>query len=132
MRVSGKSVSVTGDSGRLSQVFINLITNARDAMPDGGTLETEVRAQDSSVQIRFTDTGTGMDEGTVGRIFDYLYTTKGDAGTGYGLTISRDIVVEHGGELAVHSEPGSGSTFTVTLPAPGTGPALAESESKEQ
>ena len=125
MRVSGKSVSVTGDAGRLSQVFINLITNARDAMPDGGTLETEVRAQDSSVQIRFTDTGTGMDEETVGRIFDYLYTTKGDAGTGYGLTISRDIVAEHLGELAVRSEPGSGSTFTVTLPAPGTGPAVA-------
>jgi PAS domain S-box-containing protein len=118
-------LSVRADAGRLSQVFLNLMTNARDAMPGGGTLDVEVRARDSSVEIRFTDSGTGIPPENMDRIFDLLFTTKGEKGTGYGLTISRDIVEEHGGRIEVRSEPGRGSTFTVVLPLE-SGPAVAE------
>lgn len=116
--------SVKGDAGRLSQVFLNLIANARDAMPDGGTLTVEVRAEDSTVTVRFTDTGTGIASADLERVFEFLFTTKGEDGTGYGLTISRDIVTEHGGRIGVESEVGKGSTFTVILPK-ASGPALA-------
>ena len=115
---------VEGDSGRLSQVFLNLIANARDAMPDGGTLTVEVRAEDSTVALSFQDTGTGIAPEDLERVFEFLFTTKGEEGTGYGLTISRDIVREHGGRIEVESEVGKGSTFTVILPK-ASGPALA-------
>jgi len=121
--------SVQGDAGRLSQVFMNLITNARDAMPDGGTLTVDCCAKESTVQIRFKDTGTGIAPENLERVFEFLWTTKGDAGTGFGLSISRDIVREHGGELGVESELGKGSTFTVELPREPTGPAVAEDRS---
>ncbi|MHC4909284.1 MAG: ATP-binding response regulator [Planctomycetota bacterium] len=116
MTVSGDSLIVRGDAGRLAQVFLNLVTNARDAMPDGGSLAVEVRAEDSSARIEFRDTGCGMDAATRDRIFEYLFTTKGEQGTGYGLTLSRDIVAEHGGRIEVESEVGKGSTFVISLP----------------
>jgi PAS domain S-box-containing protein len=117
--------TVEGDAGRLSQVFLNLITNARDAMPEGGILTVEVRAEDSTVEVRFRDTGTGIPPETRQKIFDFLFTTKGERGTGYGLAISRDIVAEHGGTLVVESEVGEGSTFTVSLPREASGPSVA-------
>lgn len=116
--------TVRGDAGRLSQVFLNLITNARDAMPEGGKLVVEARARDSSVHVSFADTGVGIPPENMGRIFDFLFTTKGERGTGYGLTISRDIVEEHGGRIEVGSTPGKGSTFTVVLPLE-SGPPIA-------
>jgi len=125
MTVTGESPIVRADAGRLSQVLLNLVTNARDAMPDGGTVSVVVAAQDSTVEIRIKDTGIGMDEATQAKIFDYLYTTKGEKGTGYGLTLSRDIVAEHHGKIDVTSSPGDGSTFTVVLPRSGSGPAIA-------
>jgi len=116
--------TVRGDAGRLSQVFLNLIANARDAMPDGGKLDVEVRARDSSLCVGFTDTGIGIPPENMDRIFDLLYTTKGEKGTGYGLTISKDIVEEHGGRIEVRSDPSKGSTFTVVLPLE-SGPPVA-------
>jgi signal transduction histidine kinase len=116
--------TVRGDAGRLSQVFLNLITNARDAMPDGGTLTVEVRARDSTLEIAFTDTGVGVPPENLDRIFEFLFTTKGDSGTGYGLTISGDIVGEHGGRIDVKSGLGTGSTFTVVLPLGDSAPPL--------
>jgi len=116
--------TVRGDAGRLSQVFLNLITNARDAMPEGGKLIVEARARDSSVHVSFRDSGMGIPTENMARIFDFLFTTKGEKGTGYGLTISRDIVEEHGGRIEVKSEPGEGSTFTVVLPLE-SGPRVA-------
>jgi len=116
--------TVRGDAGRLSQVFLNLITNARDAMPDGGTLTVEVRARDSTLEIAFADTGVGVPPENLDRIFEFLFTTKGDAGTGYGLTISGDIVGEHGGRIDVKSGLGTGSTFTVVLPMGDSAPPL--------
>ena len=119
------STTVRGDAGRLSQVFMNLIANARDAMPDGGTLSVEVRAEDSTVEVLFRDSGVGIPPEDLERVFEFLYTTKGDRGTGYGLTISRDIVAEHGGRIEVESESGKGASFRVVLPRETSGPALA-------
>ncbi|MFI5402633.1 MAG: ATP-binding protein [Planctomycetota bacterium] len=126
MTVTGEPgrFTVRGDAGRLSQVFLNLITNARDAMQGGGRLVVEARARDSSVHVSFKDTGVGIPPENMGRIFDFLFTTKGEKGTGYGLTISKDIVEEHGGRIEVSSEPGRGSTFTVILPLE-SGPRVA-------
>jgi signal transduction histidine kinase len=126
MTVAGEPgrFSVRGDAGRLSQVFLNLITNARDAMSKGGKRVVEARARDSSLEVSFTDTGVGIPPANIGHIFDFLFTTKGERGTGYGLTISKDIVEEHGGRIEVASEPGRGSTFTVVLPLE-SGPRVA-------
>jgi PAS domain S-box-containing protein len=127
MKVSGEPgrAYVRGDAGRLSQVFLNLITNARDAMPEGGELSVDVHAEDSTVAVRFADTGVGIAPRDRERIFEFLFTTKGEHGTGYGLTISRDIVAEHGGRIEVESETGRGSTFSVILPRGPSGPTLA-------
>ncbi len=119
--------TLDADAGGLSQVLLNLITNARDAMPDGGSLLAEVSAQDSTVSIEIRDTGIGIPPEAIGRIFDFLYTTKGEAGTGYGLTISQDIVREHGGRIEVESEVGKGSTFRVLLPRAAAAHGLRES-----
>ena len=124
MELKGEPCAVRGDAGRLSQVFLNLITNARDAMGDGGKLTVEIGAEDSGVAVAVTDTGCGIPSADLEKVFEFLYTTKGDAGTGYGLAISRDIVEEHGGRLTAESEPGKGSRFTVFLPF---GPPLASS-----
>jgi len=127
MTLKGQSgrYTVRGDAGRLSQVFLNLITNARDAMPKGGTLDVEVFAEDSTLAVAFQDSGTGISADNLSRIFEFLFTTKGEEGTGYGLTISKDIVEEHGGRIDVTSEPGRGSCFTVHLPLPASGPPVA-------
>ncbi len=117
MVLKGKPRTVPGDPGRLSQVFLNLITNARDAMPDGGTLTVEIGAEDSQAEVKVTDTGTGIDPENLDRVFQFLFTTKGERGTGYGLAISKDIVEEHGGRIAVESSIGQGSTFSVFLPS---------------
>ena len=116
MHLAGEPPTVRGDAGRLCQVFVNLITNARDSMPHGGDLHVDIRAQDSSVELRFRDTGTGIPPEDLARVFEFLFTTKGEEGTGYGLAISKDIVEEHGGTLSVQSEVGKGSMFVVRLP----------------
>jgi PAS domain S-box-containing protein len=121
----GTSTAVAGDPGRLSQVFMNLMANARDAMPDGGTLTVEVRADDSTVEVVFRDTGVGIPKDRLDRIFDFLYTTKGEEGTGFGLTISRDIVEEHGGRIEVESDVGQGAAFRVVLPKASSGATVA-------
>jgi len=122
-----------GDRTQLHQVVLNLCVNARDAMPDGGTLtllatSTQLEAGDPLlppgaeagpyVLIEVSDTGTGMDEETQQRIFDPFFTTKAvGEGTGLGLSTSRSIVTSHGGFIQVRSTPGAGSTFRVGLPA---------------
>jgi two-component system NtrC family sensor kinase len=112
----GPGMEVAADDGGLAQVFLNLLTNARDAMPEGGTLTVELSAEDSTARIRFRDTGVGIPRESLGRVFDFLYTTKGEKGTGYGLSISKDIVESYGGRIEVESEAGKGATFTVVLP----------------
>jgi PAS domain S-box-containing protein len=103
------------DSNKMERVFINLIKNAIDAMPEEGTLEIRSRQIDENVEFTFTDTGVGMSEQTKSKIFMPLFTTKAQ-GMGFGLAICKRIVEAHGGKIAVVSNLGKGTTFTVTLP----------------
>lgn len=113
---------IMADEGQMSQVFINIILNALDAMPDGGTLTVSSRRETDErnatvVAVRFTDTGTGITKEDLEKIFDPFYTTKEPGkGTGLGLALSYNIVKKFNGEITVESLPGAGSTFTILLP----------------
>jgi signal transduction histidine kinase/ActR/RegA family two-component response regulator len=113
------------DRSQIEQVLLNLVVNARDAMPNGGRLTIEVTAQPRGcgelsgdcVVLRVSDTGVGMDQATQAQIFEPFFTTKPmGTGTGLGLSTAYGIVKQSGGEIAVHSEPGGGSCFEVFLP----------------
>ena len=108
---------VMGRPSELNEVVTNLILNAIDAMPQGGTLGIYTRPEgDEHVVLTVADTGVGMPEHVRKRIFDPFFTTKGEVGTGLGLSVSYSIIQRHGGEIRVESEPGRGTTFTVVLP----------------
>lgn len=107
---------VTGDDTELFQVLVNLITNARDAMPEGGVLTVRAVAGDDGVRLEVRDSGCGMDGRTAGRILEPFFTTK-ESGTGLGLPTSAAIVKAHGGELQVETAPGAGTSITFVLPA---------------
>ena len=119
----GSQATIMGDAGELREVLINMVFNAVDAMPEGGTLTLSTRAAGDGVEICVTDTGTGMTDEVRSRIFDPFFTTKGKAGMGLGLSVSYGIVRRHEGEVEVESEVGRGTTFRVKLPpaAPGAG-----------
>ena len=111
---------VAGDASQLQQVFLNLFTNAVDAMPRGGRLSVLARAENGgspAVRCEVRDTGSGIDPSLLPQIFDPFVTSKARGeGTGLGLTVARDLVLRHGGTIEVESEPGRGSTFSVRLP----------------
>lgn len=106
---------IRADSEHLARAFSNLVKNAKQAMPNGGTLTIAAQTGDQGLCLHFTDTGVGMDHLTLENIFNPFFTTK-DKGTGLGLAITHKIVQEHGGTIQVTSTPGVGSTFTLTLP----------------
>jgi PAS domain S-box-containing protein len=108
---------VSGRPAALTEVLTNLMLNAIDAMPEGGTLAVSTRQQDGSVVITVTDTGTGMPEEVRRRIFEPFFSTKGESGSGLGLAMSYSIVKRHSGEITVESQPGRGATFTLVFPA---------------
>jgi PAS domain S-box-containing protein len=110
-------------ASELREVFVNLIVNAVDAMPKGGKLSIGCVSEASRLSLRFADTGTGMPEDVRQRIFDPFFTTKGAQGTGLGLSVSYSIIERHEGSISVASELGSGTVFTIDLPA-----AVMESE----
>jgi signal transduction histidine kinase len=109
---------VLGDSNALQQVLVNLLTNARDAVSTGGEVIvlTAVSEDRREVQLIVGDTGPGIPPDVLPRIFEPFFTTK-STGTGLGLSISYGVVRDHHGRIDVHSRPGTGTTFTVTLPA---------------
>jgi nitrogen-specific signal transduction histidine kinase/ActR/RegA family two-component response regulator len=105
-----------GRSAALTEVMTNLILNAMDAMPDGGTLGIATRDTAEAVIMTVTDTGIGMPEHVRRRVFEPFFSTKGEAGSGLGLSMAYSIVRRHGGDIRVESEPNRGTTFTLTLP----------------
>ncbi len=108
---------VPADRQLLRQLFLNLITNAADAMPDGGTLTIAIAARDESVTIEFADTGVGIRPEDLPRVREAFFTTKGEGkGTGLGLAICQRIVQQHHGALEIVSEVGKGTTIQVELP----------------
>ena len=112
---------------QIQQVLINLAVNARDAMPGGGKIDVVARADDAAVELRVTDTGTGIDPAIADRIFEPLFSTKEEGkGTGLGLSVVAAVVTDHGGTIAVRSPPGQGATFEVRLPRAPAGTARAE------
>ncbi len=110
---------------QIQQVLLNLVINARQAMPDGGTLRLGIAADPSgrSAEIKVADTGQGIAPADLRRIFEPFFTTKtgpdssGQGGTGLGLSVCRDIVEAHKGRLRAESRPGQGTIFTLKLPA---------------
>jgi PAS domain S-box-containing protein len=108
---------VKGNAGKLQQVFLNLLLNARDAMESGGTLAIASRSEDGFARIDVTDSGLGISAEHLARIYDPFFTTKAARkGTGLGLAVTYGIVREHGGNIEVDSRPGAGSRFQVELP----------------
>lgn len=102
---------------QIQQVFLNLMLNALDAMPDGGILTISTRRKGGAIEIVFRDTGTGIDEKIRDRIFDPFFTTKPfGKGTGLGLSICYGIIREHNGTISVKSKKGQGTAFTIILP----------------
>lgn len=106
-----------GSASELREVFVNLIVNAVDAMPNGGKLSIDCVREGARLRLRFADTGTGMPEDVRQRIFDPFFTTKGAQGTGLGLSVSYSIIERHEGLIRVASELGGGTVFTIDLPA---------------
>jgi PAS domain S-box-containing protein len=110
--------AVRMDPGHLVQILMNLAVNARDAMPDGGTLRLTTRTANDRVVIIVSDTGCGMPPAVMARAFEPFFTTKDPTkGTGLGLSVVHGIVEEAGGHITIHSELGKGTTFELNLPA---------------
>lgn len=112
----GDECQILMERTELQQVIVNLIVNAVHAMTSGGRLSLRVCRRDNGVDIVVEDTGTGIREETLKRIFDPFYTTKQAQGTGLGLSISQTLISRAGGSIAVESTPGTGSRFTIWLP----------------
>jgi signal transduction histidine kinase len=116
-REYGRLPLVTCDAGQMSQVFVNLLANAVQAIEGPGDVFVRTRSADGTVTVEIADTGRGMEPAVLSRIFDPFFTTKEvGKGTGLGLSIVRSLVHAHGGDVIVTSTVGRGTTFTVTLP----------------
>ncbi len=108
---------VHADPDQMSQVLLNLVLNAIQAMPEGGRLSLALEPEGPGMKLSVADTGSGMPAETLNKIFDPFFTTKDvGAGTGLGLTVVHGIVEDHGGAIHVYSVPGRGTTFTIHLP----------------
>ena len=106
---------IKADFLRIQRVFINMLRNAIDAMPDGGTLTIESKEVNGNIEVVISDTGTGMSEETLRKLGTPLFTTKAK-GMGFGLAISKRLIEAHGGNVSVQSELGKGTTFIITIP----------------
>ncbi|MEE8200596.1 MAG: ATP-binding protein [Candidatus Acidoferrales bacterium] len=110
---------ISGDPGRLQQVFLNLLFNARDAMPQGGCLTVRTGCHNSRAQVEIRDTGVGIPAENLSKLYDPFFTTKTTGrGTGLGLAVSYGIIQEHKGTIEVRSRPGQGTSFLLEFPLP--------------
>jgi two-component system NtrC family sensor kinase len=108
---------VNASKNQLRQVFLNMVANARDAMPTGGSLTVTTGGDNEKVVVEITDTGMGIREENIDKIFDSFFTTKGEVkGVGLGLSVCYGFIQDHGGDIEVKSKEGVGTTFTITLP----------------
>jgi signal transduction histidine kinase len=125
--LSETPVAIVGYEFKLQQVFLNLILNARDAMPRGGWLTLTTRLEDGEAVVEVADTGQGIPAEHLARIYDPFFTTKSTGqGTGLGLSISYGIVREHDGTIQCESAPGQGTRFTLRFAAAAAGNETAE------
>jgi two-component system nitrogen regulation sensor histidine kinase NtrY len=115
MELDDRLGSIAADPELLHRAISNLVLNAMDAMPDGGTITLRSRENSNAITIQVSDTGTGLTREECDRIFTPYYTSK-QHGTGLGLAIVQSVVSDHGGTIAVQSEPGNGTMFTIELP----------------
>ena len=114
---AGELPPIMASKNQLRQVFLNLVANARDAMPDGGTLSVKTDSDKATVKIEISDSGIGIKEKHLKRIFDSFFTTKDSIkGVGLGLSVCYGFIKDHGGDIQVRSEVGTGTTFTITFP----------------
>ncbi|MEJ2695782.1 MAG: ATP-binding protein [Candidatus Sulfobium sp.] len=114
--VDPENLAVNADPEQLERVFINLFSNAVDAMSGRGDLKVDARSHEDVSIIKVSDSGNGMSAEAVEKIFEPFYTTK-DKGTGLGLAIVFNIITRHGGDIKVESREGRGTSFTITLPS---------------
>jgi signal transduction histidine kinase len=112
----GAPVEVLGDARELEQVFVNLLTNARDASPEDGIISCEICREGEVARVSIADRGAGVPPDAGDRLFQPFYTTKKAGGMGLGLAISRDIVRRHGGDIGLAPRDGGGTVAWVTLP----------------
>ncbi len=121
LKLAEPMANVDADEAQLELALLNLVTNALDAMPDGGTLTLEARMANDRVRIDVRDTGSGISTDVLSRLFEPWVTTKpAGRGTGLGLSITRDLITALGGTIAVTTSAAHGTTFTIELPAAGT------------
>lgn len=108
---------IIASTNQMRQVFLNMISNARDAMPKGGTLSVSTLQENGFVKVRFSDTGIGISEENIEKIFDSFFTTKDSVkGVGLGLSVCYGFIKDHGGDIKVESTKGVGTTFIISLP----------------
>ena len=114
-KVDANLPEVEIDADQIRQVFVNIATNAIQAIPEGGKLTIDARKGDKFLEVTISDTGDGISEDVIGKIFDPLFTTRAK-GIGLGLAVCKSIIERHGGAIGVESKVGEGATFTVKLP----------------
>jgi signal transduction histidine kinase len=108
---------ISGDATELREVLTNLVFNAVDALPHGGSISLDTRHEGGTVALRISDTGIGMSEDVRQRCLEPFFSTKGKTGTGLGLSMAFGIIKRHGGTIDIESEPGKGTSFMLRLPA---------------
>jgi CheY-like chemotaxis protein len=114
-------LTVRGDPTELREVVTNVLKNAIDSIASGGRVTVSARRQRGQIHLRIRDNGSGIPSEILTKVFDPFYTTKGERGTGLGLSLSQQIVDQHGGSIKIDSKEGSGTTVSVMLPAAESG-----------
>ena len=115
IEIDGSIPEILGDRGQIKQVFFNLIKNAMEAMPSGGTLKILARADEEQVTLQFIDNGIGISQENIAKIFDAYYTSKED-GHGLGMMIVQRILRQHGGQIAIESQVDVGTAISLQFP----------------